>query len=132
MRLSLSTLSLVVLCAGCRASLKVGDTHYAPVDGMLISVESAPYDDVVKASFEAMKGLDLKPDQRERDEFRTIIVGESNFGRFPQTHEIRVWIKRQAEGSTELKMRILGRRDEDRLRAILGEVQKRLPKLAKA
>ena len=39
MKRSLWTLcpSLVVLCAGCRASLKIGDTHYAPVDGMLIS-----------------------------------------------------------------------------------------------
>jgi hypothetical protein len=130
MRLPLPVLcaSLLVLSAGCRATLKVGDSHYAPVDGMLISVEAAPYDAVVKASFKAMQVLELRPDQRERDEFRTILVGESNFGRLPQTHEIRVWIKRQSEGATELKLRIVGRRDEDRLRAILAEVEKLLPK----
>ena len=125
MRRSLLALGFmpVVFCSGCHAFMKVGDSRYAPLGGTLRSLEAAPYEAVVNASYTAMKQLELRPDQRERDGFRAVLVGETNLGRLSQTHEIRVWIKKQPE-YTEVTMRISGRRDPSRLRAILAEVRK--------
>jgi len=115
---------LVTSCSG--QSLKPGESDYGGAGGTLTAVEPASYEEVIQATNAAMKGLDLKPDIRERDGFRTFIVGETIMGQVSQSHEIRVWISRLTDRTTQIEMRILGRRDEQRLQAIHQEIRQRL------
>lgn len=112
------------LQAGCAS--KPGDVHYAFIAGTLTAVEGASYKKVLQSVNKAMASLQLRPLEREQDGFRALIVGESNFGVLPQSHEIRVWVKRVTDSTTQIKYRIIGRRDQSRLRAIHSEVQKQL------
>ena len=115
------------LAAGCGStSLKPGESDYGSVSGTFTSVEPAPYQKVVKATTKAMTGLAMKPMERDRDGFRTVIGGESVFGHVSQTHEVLVWITRLTEDTTRLEMRIRGRRDEERLRVLHSEIRKLL------
>jgi hypothetical protein len=118
------TVTSSIGCGG--KSLKPGDTDYGSVSGTFTSVEQAPYQKVVKATTTAMQGLAMKPMERDRDGFRTFLVGESVFGQVSQSHEVRVWITRLTEDTTRLEMRILGRREEQRLRVLHGEIRKLL------
>ena len=122
------TAALAVPCTiGCGASsLKPGETDYGTVSGTFTSVEAAPYRTVVQATMKAMRGLAMKPMEHEGDGFRTFLVGESVFGQLSQSHEVRVWISRLTDDTTKLEMRILGRREEDRLRVLHGEIRKLL------
>ncbi len=123
--ISLSCLALWL--PGCSlGSLDSGESSYGGVVGTYKAVEAAPFKNVVKAAMEAMQSLQLRPMLRDNDAFKAFIVGESVFGKISQTHEIRVHIRNEGESKTEIEMRIIGRRDEDRLRAIHAEIKKRL------
>jgi hypothetical protein len=118
------------VACGC-SSLEPGQSRYSGfLAATLTAVEAAPYDNVVKATSQAMKGLELKPMEREGDAFRTLFVGETVMGQLPQTHEVRVWVTRLSESTTQVEIRIVGRRDESRLRAIHDEIRKRLASAA--
>jgi hypothetical protein len=123
---------LVALAASCSSgAVKPGTMTYSTLDGMLTSVEVAPYKRVIRATTEAMRRLELRPMERDRDGFRTLIVGETVFGRLSQSHELRVWITRLTESTTRIELRILGRRDEQRLRQIHGEIRAQLERRGK-
>lgn len=129
---SLSVLTFLLalpFCGGCASSgtsLEPGETAYSSFSGDFEAVEAAPYRKAVRATMEAMEKLDLKPMERDRDGFRTFIVGESVFGNISQSHEIRVWVTRVTEESTHIEIRIVGRRDEGRIRTIHEGIRKAL------
>jgi hypothetical protein len=100
--------------------------------GTLEVVETASYDETMKATMSAMEEMSLRPHINDRDGFQTFIVGASDFGVLSQTHEVRVWVTRIDESSTRIEMRIFGRRDEDKLIVIKNEIEKRLGKTAPA
>jgi hypothetical protein len=75
---------------------------------------------------DAMRRLRLKPSERDRDTFQTLIVGETVFGALSQSHEVRVWVSQLTPSTTQLEFRIVGRRDEQRLRNIHAEIRKQL------
>lgn len=134
MRKTLSVLSLVSLvslgwsCAGSSTSLEPGQSQYSAVSGMFSAVEPASYESVVRATMQAMEKLRLNPLERDRDGFRTAIVGESVFGNLSQSHEVRVWISRLTSSTTQIDIRVLGRRDEGRIRTIHEEIRSQLKK----
>jgi|RhiMethySRZTD1v2_1073278.scaffolds.fasta_scaffold67779_2 hypothetical protein len=111
--------------AGCAGS-SGGDSSYGPISGTLTAVEPAEFETTRKATMAAMNDLRLRPMERDRDGFRSFIVGESIFGSLSQSHEVRVWVERKAEDKTKIEMRILGRRDRDRLEQLLAAIQNRL------
>ena len=120
----------VFLASGC-SSLEPGESRYSGfLTATLTSVEGAPYGETVKATMQAMKELNLDPMQRDADGFRSFIVGETVMGQLSQTHEVRVWVTRLTEATSRIEIRILGRRDKERLEAILGEIRSRLGKKA--
>lgn len=112
-------------CSG--PSLKPGESEYSGFAGMLATVESAPLAAVIEATTGAMAKLHLQPVVRDRDGFRAFVVGETVMGQVSQIHEVRVWITRIDEHATRIEMKILGRRDEARLRALHAEIRSRLP-----
>ena len=122
----LVVLSVAVLVASCASTLEPGQVDYSAVGGTLTAVEAAPFTTVVRATTDAMQKLQLRPMERERDGFRVFIVGETVFGSLSQTHEVRVWVTRLTDATTQIEMRILGRRDEGRLTALHSEIRKRL------
>ena len=124
----LVVLSVAVLVASCASTrtLEPGQVDYSAVGGTLTAVEAAPFDKVVRSTLDAMQKLKLQPMERDRDGFRVFIVGETVFGSLSQTHEVRVWVTRVTDATTQIEMRILGRRDEGRLTALHSEIKKRL------
>ena len=119
-------LSVAVLVASCAGTLEPGQVDYSAVGGTLTAVEAAPFSKVVSATMDAMQKLKLQPMERDRDGFRAFIVGETVFGSLSQTHELRVWITRLTDATTQIEMRIVGRRDEGRLTALHSEIKQRL------
>ena len=113
---------LILAACSASAKLKPGESDYSY--GNLRAVESAEYEKVVKATVAAMKELKMKPLVRENDSFRALIVGESVFGALAQSHEVRVHIEWLSDATTQVRRRILGRRDETRLRRLLSEIRK--------
>ena len=103
-----------------------GISSCSTIAGRVTAVEEASYDRVFAATMKAMKELQLRPMVYERDAFRTLIVGETVFGAVGQTHEVRVHLTRVDDSNTKLEMKILGRRDNQRLKAILDEIRKEL------
>jgi hypothetical protein len=84
-----------------------------------------PLDDVVRATHKALKTLQLRPMEQDRDGFSAEIVGEVSYGSL-ESSEIRVRLSRLTDSTTEIHMRILFRRDETRMRQVLEEIQKNL------
>jgi hypothetical protein len=130
-----------LLVAACLASLAYpigcsspspGGGSYSSLAGTLEVVETAPYEDTMRATMGAMEDMSLRPHVSDKDGFRTFIIGSSDFGVFSQPHEVRVWVTRVDDASTRIEMRILGRRDEDKLTVIKNEIEKRLGKSAPA
>lgn len=124
----LVVLSVAVLVASCASTrtLEPGQVDYSAVGGTLTAVEAAPFNTVARATLDAMQALQLKPMERDRDGFQVSILGEMVFGSLSQTHEVRVWVTRLTDATTQLEMRIVGRRDEGRLTALHSEIRKRL------
>ncbi len=124
---AISLACFVLWLPGCSLKpLDSGESSYGGIAGTYKAVEAAPFQQVLKASMEAMQSLQLRPMVHDSDAFKALIVGESVFGKISQTHEIPVHIRNEGEAKTEIEMRIVGRRDEDRLRAIHAEIKKRL------
>lgn len=122
-----SLVGLALWLPGCSLKpIDSGETSYGAIAGTYKAVEAAPFKNVLKATMEAMQSLQLRPMVHDNDAFKALIVGESVFGKISQTHEIRVHIRNEGEAKTEIEMRIVGRRDEDRLRTIHAEIRKRL------
>lgn len=118
--LALFALALLASGLGCASSapLAPGETDYAVGSGVLSVVEEAPYERTVSAARKGMEKLSLRPFERKKDGFETLLLGETVMGEIAQSHEVRVRVLRQSETATRLEIRIVGRRDEDRLRAI--------------
>jgi hypothetical protein len=91
--------------------------------GELVSNEPAPFDKVTRATKEAMTKLRLGPTLFERDAFYAMWVGEMAFMETAQSHEVRVRLTRLTADTTEIRIRIVGWRDENRARAVLEEIQ---------
>ena len=121
-------LCIAVAIAGCSSPpLEPGKSEYSGgLGGTLTAVEKAPYGKTVAATKAAMDKLAMRPSEQERDAFRSFIVGEATYGALSQTHEVRVWVTRLTDETTQIEMRIMGRRDEERLRVVLAEIQKSL------
>ena len=130
----LTTLPAIALIALTSAScsskqLAVGQSSYSSVAGTLRAVEGAPIDKTVRATVAAMKTLSMQPRIRENDAFRALVVVESVFGAISQSHEVRVNFDWLTDTATEIRIRILGRRDQARLERIepflreLGETE---------
>jgi hypothetical protein len=117
--------------SGC-SSPTPGGGSYSSLGGTLEVVETASYDQTMTATMSAMEELSLRPHVNDRDGFRTFIVGASDFGVLSQTHEVRVWVTKVDDASTRVEMRIMGRRDEERLLVIKGEIEKKLGKVTPA
>lgn len=113
-------MTLIALGLGCASSppLAPGESDYAVGSGVLTVVEEASYERTVGAAKKGMEKLSLRPFERKKDGFETLLLGETVMGEIAQSHEVRVRVLRQSETATRLEIRIVGRRDEDRLRAI--------------
>ena len=129
--LAVGVLSHLALLTGC-SSPSPGGGSYSALAGTLEVVEASPYEETMRATMSAMEEMSLRPHVSDKDGFRTFIIGSSDFGVFSQPHEVRVWVSRVDDASTRIEMRILGRRDEDKLMVIKGEIEKRLGKSAPA
>lgn len=105
-------------CASNSHSLAPGESAYSRGSGVLAALEHAPYDATVRAAKKGMESLSLRPFVRKEDGFETLVLGETIMGEIAQSHEVRVRVLRDSETSTRLEIRIVGRRDEERLRAI--------------
>ena len=127
-RRALAVLTLALLAAllapGCASSppLAPGETDYASGSGVLTAVEKASYEATASAAKKGMESLRLKPFERKKDGFETLILGETVMGEIGQSHEVRVRVLRESETATRLEIRVVGRRDEDRLRAIHASI----------
>lgn len=111
------------LLTSCSSTPDVGTSSYAGMSGELVSNEPAPFDKVTAATKRAMTKLRLSPTLYEQDAFYALWVGEMTFGAIAQSHEIRVRVTRLTADTTEIRIRVLGRRDESRVRAVLEEIQ---------
>lgn len=118
----LSTIALALLASGfgCASGqpLVPGESAYSLGSGVLSVVEETSYESTVRAAKKGMEKLSLRPFVRKEDGFETLILGETIMGEIAQSHEVRVRVLRDSEATTRLEIRIVGRRDEDRLRAI--------------
>ena len=125
--LSLCALGCTVAFSGCAAFVdKPGESNYSWLGGTLTVVEGSAYGATVHATMAAMSQLQLSPTVYEQDGFRASIAGSSTFGRFNQSHEIRVWVDNLSDSATKIRMRISGRRDQARLRTIHEAIHNRL------
>jgi hypothetical protein len=119
-------LALSLLAASCASNaqnLAPGEVAYSPGSGVLAAVEKASYEESVRAAKKGMESLRLKPFVRKEDGFETLVLGETTMGEIAQSHEVRVRVLREGESTTRLELRIVGRRDEDRLRAIYDSIR---------
>jgi hypothetical protein len=89
-------------------------------------VLEAPFIRVLVVTKASMSKLGLKPMELERDGFRATIAGEIIEGMLSQTHEMRVFLKRESDTATMVELRIRGRRDEKSLKVLLDEIEKGL------
>ena len=119
---------IVTLAApGCsNVGLKPGTAEYGSVSGTLTAVEEARYEKVFSATITTLKELELRPNVRDRDKFRALIVGQVVMGSLGQGHEVRVHVTWLSDATTEIRMRIVGRRDETRLQRILAGIREKL------
>jgi len=120
--LALATLALLAPACASTPPLAPGETDYAGGSGTLSAVEKAPYEATVSAAKKGMENLRLKPFERKKDGFETLILGETVMGEIAQSHEVRVRVLRESETETRLEIRVIGRRDESRLRAIHASI----------
>jgi hypothetical protein len=120
--------ALIVAALGCKSANKPGEEQYSGLGGTLSKVLEAPFPETCAATMAGMGNLGLSPKEWERDGFRAMIVGETVMGQVSQSQEVRVWVTRTSETTTKIEMRIVGRRDENRLQQILAEIENRLPK----
>ena len=93
--------------------------------GMLKSVEAVPYERACRAALAAMKTLGLRPVERDKDGFQTLIVGAESRGVAGQSHEISVRIARISKSATELRVEAAGM-DGSSLRAIHDAIRREL------
>jgi hypothetical protein len=119
--------SLIVAAVGCKSADKPGETSYG-FGGTLSKVLEAPLPETCAATMAGMRKLDLTPMEQERDAFRAMIVGDTIMGPLSQEQEVRVWLTRVSDNVTRIELKIIGRRDESRLKAILAEIEAVLPK----
>jgi hypothetical protein len=119
---------LIVAALGCKSANEPGEEKYAALAGTLSKVLEAPFPDAYAATMTGMRELRLSPMEWERDGFRAMIVGETVMGQISQSTEVRVWLTRATDATTKIELRIVGRRDEERLKQILAEIESRLPK----
>ncbi len=94
--------------------------------GMLEATESVPYDRACRAALAAMSALGLRPVERDKDGFQTLIVGNDAHGAGGQAQEVSVRITRISRDATGLSFRAPGARDSSRLRAIHDAIRREL------
>ena len=111
---------------GCSSTPAPGESSWSPARGVLIAVEEGDLLTVTNATVAAMKELGLSPARRRSDAFSTLVVGEVLMGALSQRTEVRVDLARLSEATTEIKMRILFRRDRQKLDQVLEGIRKHL------
>ena len=117
--------SLILVASGCRSNPSSGE-KYSAIGGTMSKVLEAPFIRVLVVTKASMSKLGLKPMELERDGFRATIAGEIIEGMLSQTHEMRVFLKRESDTATMVELRIRGRRDEKSLKTLLDEIEKGL------
>lgn len=115
--------SLILVVSGCRSDPSSGE-EYSAIGGTMSKVLEAPFLRVLAVTKTSMSKLGLKPMELERDGFRATIAGEIIEGMLSQTHEMRVFLKRESDTATLVQLRIRGRRDEKSLKTLLDEIEK--------
>ena len=105
---------------GCSArdALPPGTDDYNKATGLLRGVEEFRFETLRRGTLSGMKELKLRPLQREADAFNAFIVGETANGQ-----ECRIRLKRMSSFATEIQIRILFTRDEQKLRLILDTIR---------
>jgi hypothetical protein len=102
--------------------------HYSGLNGVMTAVEAADITRVQKATMAAMTTLGLRPMRRSGDAFSVVIAGSIVVGAIPQDREVRVRLARLSASTTELTVRILFTRDEQKLVQILEAIRLELTK----
>lgn len=126
MRIVVSLLALAGLGAGCAvvavgAAAGAGAAGYAYVSGVLISTESATLDRTWNATLAAMKDLQFPVTSQRKDALQADLVARNAFDK-----RISIKLKKVAEQSTEVRIRVGTFGDEAASRAILEKIKKRL------
>jgi hypothetical protein len=93
---------------------------------MLRSVEAVPYERACGAALAAMRALGLRPVERDKDGFQTLIVGVESRGVAGQSHEISVRIARISGSATEFRLQAAGDPDGGSLRPIHDAIRREL------
>ena len=94
-------------------------------------MEAVPYERACRAAMTAMSALDLRPVERDKDGFQTLIVGKDSHGAAGQSHEVSVRITRISSDATKLSFQAAGDQDASRLRAIHDAIRRELQNSAK-
>ena len=115
--------SLILIVSGCGSNPSSGE-EYSAIGGTMSKVLEAPFLRVLAVTKTSMSKLGLKPMELERDGFRATIAGEIIEGMLSQTHEMRVFLKRESDTATMVELRIRGRGDEKSLKTLLDEIEK--------
>ena len=97
---------------------------------MLEATEPVPYDRTCRAAMAAMSALGLRPVERDKDGFQTLIVGADTRGAAGQTRGVSVRITRLSSKATELSVQAPGM-DGGGLRAIHDAIRRELQYSAK-
>ncbi|MCX8089907.1 MAG: DUF3568 domain-containing protein [Verrucomicrobiae bacterium] len=116
----------VSLAAGCAvvavgAAAGAGAASYAYVNGVLKSTESATLDRTWNATLAAMKDLQFYVSSQRKDALQADLVARNAFDK-----KISVRLKKVAEQSTEVRIRVGTFGDEAASRAILEKIKQRL------
>jgi hypothetical protein len=93
---------------------------------MLEATEPVPYDRTCRAAMAAMSALGLRPVERDKDGFQTLIAGNDVHGAAGQAQEVTVRITRISSNATGLSFRAPGAPDASGLRAIHDAIRKEL------
>jgi L-fucose isomerase-like protein len=119
----LGALGLATGCAvvAVGAAAGAGAAGYAYVSGVLISTESASLDRTWNATLAAMKELEFPITSQRKDALQASLVARNAYDK-----KISIRLKKVAEQSTEVRIRVGTFGDETMSRAILEKIKKRL------
>jgi hypothetical protein len=124
--LIITLLGALGLATGCAvvavgAAAGAGAAGYAYVSGVLISTESASLDRTWNATLAAMKELEFPVTSQRKDALQASLVARNAYDK-----KISIRLKKVAEQSTEVRIRVGTFGDETASRAILEKIKKRL------